>query len=107
MLYDAHIFVCTNRREPGAKRGSCAEKGSEELRDYLKKRVKELGIARVRVNAAGCLDRCELGPCVVAYPEGAWYKISTREEADALLATQADSGKWIAGRCPPELKLPG
>ena len=36
--------------------------------------------ARVRVNTSGCLDRCELGPTVVIYPEGVWYSVHTRED---------------------------
>ena len=43
MFFQSHVFCCTNRRESGSKRGSCAEKGAEELRDYIKSRVKELG----------------------------------------------------------------
>jgi (2Fe-2S) ferredoxin len=27
----------------------------------------------VRVNKAGCLDRCAAGPVAVVYPEGTWY----------------------------------
>ena len=41
--YDVHIFVCCNRRPDGHARGSCAAKGSERLRDYMKARAKELG----------------------------------------------------------------
>ena len=71
--YDAHVFCCTNRRPAGHPRGCCAEKGSEALRDYMKGRAKDLGLKNVRINSAGCLDRCELGPTVVIYPEGVWY----------------------------------
>ena len=85
MFFDAHLFVCTNRRPDGHKRGSCAERGSESLRDYMKARAKELGIPGIRVNSAGCLDRCELGPCIVIYPQGTWYRCSTKEEADVIL----------------------
>jgi (2Fe-2S) ferredoxin len=88
-FYSTHIFCCTNRREDGHKRGCCASRGSEALRTYAKKRVKELGIntqdARVRVNTAGCLDRCELGPVMVIYPEGLWYRYETEADVDAIL----------------------
>ncbi len=85
LFFEAHLFMCCNQRPDGHKRGSCAANGSEGLRDYMKARVKELGIERVRVNSAGCLDRCELGPCLVIYPQGIWYKIETREDVDAVL----------------------
>jgi len=83
--FQAHIFVCCNRRPDGHKRGSCAASGSEALRDYMKVRVKELGLPEVRVNMAGCLDRCELGPAMVIYPEGVWYSVRTTADIDAVL----------------------
>ena len=95
-FYDAHLFVCTNRRQDGHKRGSCAARGSEKLRDYMKARAKELGIPGIRVNAAGCLDRCEFGPALVIYPEGIWYSPKTRADVDEILAAHLVAG----GRVP-------
>ena len=83
--FDFHIFCCTNRREVGNERGCCASKGSTELRDYMKFRVKQLGIAKARVNNAGCLDRCEHGPTVVIYPEGTWYSCKTKADIDEVI----------------------
>jgi len=83
--YEAHVFCCTNRRADGHPRGSCAERGGEALRDYMKSKAKALGLKNVRINSAGCLDRCELGPTMVIYPEGVWYSVSTREEIDEVL----------------------
>ena len=85
LYFEAHLFVCCNRRPDGHARGSCAAKGSERLRDYMKARAKELGLPRLRVNSAGCLDRCELGPCLVIYPEGVWYRIGSTEDVDRVL----------------------
>jgi (2Fe-2S) ferredoxin len=58
----------------------------------MKARAKELGIARIRVNSAGCLDRCERGPCVVIYPEGVWYRIDSRADVDAVLQSHVRDG---------------
>ncbi len=87
-----HAFVCTNRRPDGHKRGSCAARGSEPLRDYLKARAKELGLEGVRINGAGCLDRCELGPVMVIYPEGIWYSFHSHEDIDEILETHLVAG---------------
>jgi (2Fe-2S) ferredoxin len=101
-FYDAHLFVCCNRRPDGHKRGSCAASGSEKLRDYMKARAKEMGLQKVRVNLAGCLDRCELGPCMVIYPEGVWYKITTTADVDAVLEHHVrDGGRVPALLLPP------
>ena len=91
-FYEAHVFCCTNERPAGHPRGCCKAKGSEKLRDYMKVRAKELGLSRVRINASGCLDRCELGPTVVIYPEGVWYNMRTREEVDEILARHLVEG---------------
>ncbi len=69
----AHLFVCTNDRGPGAKRESCCPKGAQELRDKVKSLCKEKGLKGVRINSAGCLDRCEQGITAVLYPKGEWF----------------------------------
>lgn len=96
-----HVFVCGNHRPPGHPRGSCGEKGSEKLRDYMKARVKELGLSGVRINAAGCLDRCEHGPTLVIYPRGIWYRVTDTAAIDRVLIEDIRDGKPIA-----ELMLP-
>ncbi len=95
LLFEAHLFVCCNRRPDGHHRGSCAARGSEPLRDYMKARAKEMRLPSVRVNTAMCLDRCELGPCVVIYPEGVWYKIATKQDVDEILETHLRDGKRV------------
>ena len=90
--YDAHVFCCTNKRPAGHPRGCCSDKGSEELRDYMKSRAKDLGLKKVRINNAGCLDRCELGPSVVIYPEGIWYQVATKADVDEVLQTHLVEG---------------
>jgi len=100
--FDAHLFVCTNRRPDGHQRGSCAARGSERLRDYMKARAKELGIRNIRVNGAGCLDRCERGPCLVIYPEGVWYRIDSTVDVDAVLQAHViEGGRATALLMPP------
>ena len=83
--YRLHVFCCTNQRPEGHPRSSCAERGSVDLRDYMKARAKELGLLGIRINSDGCLDRCELGPVVVVYPDGIWYHMETRQDVDEIL----------------------
>jgi len=67
--YRYHVFFCTNQRDDGS--ACCADHRSQDMRDYAKARIKELGLSgrgNVRVNSAGCLDRCEEGPVIVVYP---------------------------------------
>ncbi len=90
--YTRHVFCCVNARSEGHPKGSCSAKGSERLRRYLKARAKQLGVADVRINASGCLDRCELGPTMVIYPEGVWYTYASTEDLDEILATHILGG---------------
>ena len=83
--YKNHIFFCTNQRSDG--RASCQDQNAQEMRDYLKKKVKEAGLAGpggVRVNNAGCLDRCGQGPVLVIYPEETWYQYKTKADIDEI-----------------------
>ena len=66
--------MCGRRATP---RGCCMARaeeagGVEKLRGYMREKARQLGIERLRFNAAGCLDRCEFGPNMVIYPEGVW-----------------------------------
>ncbi len=92
--FERHVFVCTNVREKGHPRGCCSEKGSVALRDYMKAKCKELGLGgrKVRVNIAGCLDRCELGPNLVIYPEGVWYTYRNEADLDEIIRVHLIEG---------------
>jgi (2Fe-2S) ferredoxin len=92
LYFETHVFVCGNRRPEGHERGDCASKGAEKIRDYMKARVKELKLKNIRINQAGCLDRCELGPCAVIYPEGVWYRLDSFETADKILDQHIQNG---------------
>jgi (2Fe-2S) ferredoxin len=95
-FYKTHVFCCTNERPPGHKRGCCAEKGAEKLRNYMKVRVKELGIEGARINTAGCLDRCELGATMVIYPEGIWYTYGSTADIDEIIDSHLVKGQPVA-----------
>ncbi len=93
--YRLHVFCCVNRRPDGHPRGCCAAKGAVRLRNYLKARAKELGLDDVRINAAGCLDRCALGPTLVVYPEGVWYGYETVEDLEEILQRHLIAGERV------------
>lgn len=93
--YQAHVFCCVNERPDGHPRGCCKGKGAEKLRNYLKARAKELGLGEMRINQAGCLDRCELGPTMVIYPEGVWYSYHSIEDAEEILQRHLVKGERV------------
>jgi len=94
--YRYHVFFCTNQRDDGT--ACCANHNAQAMRDYAKARVKELGLSgrgKVRVNNAGCLDRCEEGPIVVVYPEGTWYTYVDREDIDEIIEEHLVHGRTV------------
>jgi (2Fe-2S) ferredoxin len=92
-----HVFVCTNQREAGQT--CCNARGASELRDYAKDRLKALGIGGgpngVRINSAGCLERCDNGPVMVVYPEGVWYTYLDKEDIDEIIDSHLVGGKPV------------
>jgi (2Fe-2S) ferredoxin len=80
------------------------------MRAYVKGRVKELGLAgpgMLRVNTAGCLDRCEEGPCLVVYPEGVWYTYVDESDLDEIIESHLVGGKPVDRLRLPDDKAPG
>ena len=95
-FYQHHVFFCINNREDG--RQACAQCGAQQAREYVKNRCKELGIhgaGQVRINNAGCLDRCELGPVIVIYPEETWYTYVDNEDLDEIILEHLQNGRLV------------
>ena len=94
--YQRHIFFCCNQRKDGA--ACCNNHGASEIRDYAKSKIKELklsGEGKIRVNSAGCLDRCDEGPVVVVYPEAVWYTYVDREDIDEIVHEHLQNGRIV------------
>jgi (2Fe-2S) ferredoxin len=82
---ERYLFVCTNRRDDGNPKGSCAQKGSEELAKVLKEALKTKGVAgRIRVCTSSCLDLCEIGMAIVQEPDHVAYGGVTLNDVDAV-----------------------
>ena len=94
--YERHVFFCCNQRKNGE--ACCADHGANDVRDYAKKRVKELGLSgegKVRINQAGCLDRCEEGPVIVVYPEEVWYTYVDKSDVDEIIDEHLTNGRVV------------
>jgi len=94
--YQHHVFFCCNQRDNGTP--CCQDHGASDLRDYAKKKVKELGLAgegKVRINQAGCLDRCPDGPVMVVYPEEVWYTYVDKSDIDEIISEHLQNGRPV------------
>ena len=95
-FYRYHVFFCTNQRSE--EEGCCAEFDAQNMRDYVKKQIKTLGMHGengVRVNSAGCLGRCASGPTVVIYPDEVWYTYVDQEDVDEIISEHLVNGRVV------------
>lgn len=96
MPFKHHLFFCLNERSNGEN--CCAQHNAFELFTYAKNRIKELGLSgagKIRVNKAGCLDACNLGPVMVIYPEGIWYTFIDTHDIEEIIQSHLIKGKSV------------
>jgi len=94
--FEHHVFFCLNQREKGEE--CCMNKGAEEAFNHMKSRVKKLslnGAGKVRINRAGCLDRCSEGPLLVIYPQAIWYTFVDNDDIDEIIESHLVNGKVV------------
>ncbi len=85
-IRERYVWVCGNRRPDGNPRGSCAQKGSEALRDELKAACHKAGLtSTVRVMSSSCIDVCEHGIALAVMPDNAVVGALTAEDIPALV----------------------
>jgi len=94
--YKYHVFFCTNQRNDG--RDCCQNFDAQLMRNKFKNKIKSLGLAGeggTRVNTAGCLDRCDLGPVMVIYPEAIWYTYVDSDDLEEIIDQHLKLGKVV------------
>ena len=77
--------------------------GALEIQAYAKQRIKSLrldGKGKVRINKAGCLDRCDEGPVLVVYPDAVWYTYVDKHDVDEII-----NSHFVHGRIVERLKI--
>ena len=94
--YSYHVFFCQNQRDDGAQ--CCEDCHASRMRAHAKDRIKALGLngkGKIRINQAGCLDRCAEGPVLVVYPEATWYTFVDQEDIDEIIESHLINGKKV------------
>ena len=91
-----HVFFCCNQR--GEDETCCNNAGATTAQTYAKDRIGELrlkGAGKVRINKAGCMDRCDTGPVLVVYPEGVWYSYVDNEDIEEIIQEHLVHGRVV------------
>ena len=94
--YQRHIFFCLNERDNGE--ASCSQHQAQASYAHCKARVKAErlhGPGGVRVNQAGCLDRCAGGPVAVVYPDAVWYTYVDQHDIDEIVDSHLKQGRVV------------
>lgn len=94
--YKHHVFFCLNERNENQQ--SCAAYKANEGFEYCKKTIKNLGLSgpgSIRINKAGCLDRCAGGPVLVVYPEETWYTYFDENDLEEIIQSHLIADKKV------------
>jgi (2Fe-2S) ferredoxin len=101
---ERQLLVCVNTRPPGNPKGSCGEKGSQELFDRLKDALRERGLGeRVMVNRTYCLKHCSRGPVIAVQPDNVWYAGVREADLPAICDAHGEGGPPIERLLMPDI----
>lgn len=108
--YEHHVFFCLNVRQAKdgePPRACCGGPAAIAAQQHAKQRIKALGLSqpgKVRINQAGCLERCEQGPCLVVYPQGTWYSYLDTADIDDIIDHHVLGGQVVERLTLPDLQ---
>lgn len=95
LIFDIHIFVCTNQRSSTEKK-SCGESHGINLIAEFKTQLNALKLPlKIRTQKSGCLGICNYGPTIAIYPEGVFYVGVTNADVKEIIESHIINKKIV------------
>ena len=94
MIYEKHVFICTNDKD--APKKCCGSAHGMELVNAFKEAWEATGSdKKIRIQRSGCLDVCSKGPAIVVYPEGVFYGNVQKEDISEIVEKHLANGEIV------------
>ena len=101
---ERHVVVCANARPPGNPKGSCAEKGAEQLFDQLRALVRDRGLGeQVMVSRSSCLKHCSRGVAMAVQPDNVWYAGVGVDDLGEICSSHLEQGRPVERLLMPDI----
>ena len=98
-----HIVVCTNTRQPGHPKGSCGEKGAQEIAKRFSEELEKRNLfGGVMLTGSTCVGMCHVGPVVIVYPDAVWYQGVKAGDVQEIIEGHIIKGKPVGRLMIPE-----
>jgi (2Fe-2S) ferredoxin len=81
---ERYVFVCVNQRPAGHPKGSCLDRGADNVFNALREEQGRRLMKEVKVVATGCMEGCLAGPCLLVVPDNVWYGGVTEADVPTL-----------------------
>ncbi len=83
---ERYLFVCINERAAGHPRGSCLQRGADDVFNELREAQGRHDLTNIKVVYSGCMEACTSGPVVAVMPDNVWYGGVTAGDAETIVA---------------------
>lgn len=81
-----HVLVCVQGRPPGHPRGSCQQKGCNEVYQGFLEAFQARNLwSDYALTNTGCIGPCADGPSVLVYPEAVMYSGVSAADVGAII----------------------
>jgi (2Fe-2S) ferredoxin len=92
---EKYVFVCLNQRPAGHPKGSCLDRGADDVFNAMRDELGRRLMTNVKVVASGCVEGCLAGPTVLVVPDNVWYGGLTEADVPAIFDQHLVGGEPV------------